>query len=240
MSYNNLTGSIPAAWTSNGTLNQLVSLNLTGNRLAGGCGCIMMHACFTDGLVDRWHAYSQYKSLIVEQICKCVTCVMQPIGVSLICSDVPHLHLRIQRHMKRCCIPYTYLLHGTLRAWQSAIYVLYICISSELSLCRHIFFAGNLPDSWGAPRVLPELEKMFLGGNRFSGPLPAAWGGRDRLPKLLHLALNDNALEGTVPDSWVSTGAFATFVENANTYRAYSGILPTSFDDDAARFAGIM
>lgn len=124
-----------------------------------------------------------------------------------VCSRLKCLHFALR--CRTCIYPetceemlhtvYLLLVHGMLRAWQSATYIcIYICISSELSLCRHISFAGNLPDSWGAPRVLPEFEKLFLGGNRFSGPLPAAWGGRDRLPKLLHLVLNDNALEGTV------------------------------------------
>ena len=107
---------------------------------------------------------------------------------------------------------------------------------SELRLSGNRY-SGRIPDAWGASGAFPNLQNLLLDDNSLSGPLPAAWGGRDRLPKLANLALHGNALEGTIPDSWVSAGAFATFIDNADTYPT---LFPSEFDSTIVFPRGVM
>ncbi|KAL4423124.1 hypothetical protein ABPG77_004807 [Micractinium sp. CCAP 211/92] len=181
--YNNhLSSTLPTEWGASGAFPNLLTLDLSSNRLTGT-------------LPDSWASGSgAFPILQVIHLERNRLNGTLPPGWAAPTSPFP---LALQTIALA-----SNALTGPLPAeWNSLTFLSLLDVGNNS-------LSGTLPASWGKNGSFPQLTELHLNNqNSLRGPLPSDWGSAGSFPLLWLLDVNNNQLTGTLPETWGARNA---------------------------------
>ena len=240
--YNNLTGSLPAAWgQNNGTLQEII---LYDNQLTGSLPAswtfpylsllTLLSNKLTGTIPAAWglpDAMPMLQELYVGQNSLTGTLPILPAQLQELITGDNQLTGTLPRSGWPAQLQFAEMSinkhNGSIPAELMSMTQLQALELTENRL------TGQLPEAWGAPGAFPDLFALECADNLLSGTLYSSWGSSSAFQQLQLMDLSGNDFTGVLPDSWGSSGAFPALKSLTLEDTAVTGTIPASWSSQA-------